>query len=192
MPAPASEILSGAIRDYNAGFLVGTKTFGKGVIQAELQFTDGTGMKVTMARYYTPSGVCIHDIGLEPDIDIELNKEVVTKYGYNNLPHDQDNQLQAAVRVLSGESTLEDEQKIAEEIKTQKAEAEAASATAELDAAMAKKPTADGEEVAAEDETAAEETTVEGENGEEESADAASGEETSTEESSNQEEPAEK
>lgn len=141
--ASASEILSGAIRDYNAGFLVGTKTFGKGVIQAELQFTDGTGMKITMARYYTPSGVCIHEIGLEPDIDIELNKDVVTKYGYNNLPHDQDNQLQAAVRVLSGETTLEEEKAVAEEIKAQKAAEEETNATAELDAALAKKPAGD-------------------------------------------------
>ncbi|MBQ8091993.1 MAG: S41 family peptidase [Clostridia bacterium] len=135
--ASASEILSGAIRDYNAGILVGTKTYGKGVIQAELQFTDGTGMKVTMARYYTPSGICIHGVGLEPDIDIELNKDVVTKYGYNNLPHDQDNQLQAALRVLSGQSTLEEEIAAAEAIKAEKAAAEAENATAALDAAIA-------------------------------------------------------
>ena len=153
--ASASEILSGAIRDYNAGFLVGTKTFGKGVIQAELQFTDGTGMKVTMARYYTPSGVCIHEVGLEPDIDIELNKDVVTKYGYNNLPHDQDNQLQAAVRVLTGETTLEAEKAVADEIKAQKEAEKAANATAELDAALAKKP-AEEESSAVEGETPAE------------------------------------
>ena len=118
--ASASEILAGAIRDYHAGILVGTKTFGKGVIQAELQFTDGTGMKVTVARYYTPNGECIHEVGIEPDVDIELNKEAVTKYGYNNLPHDQDNQLQTAVRILTGESTLEAEKEVAEAIKAEK------------------------------------------------------------------------
>jgi carboxyl-terminal processing protease len=136
--ASASEILAGAIRDYHAGILVGTKTFGKGVIQAELQFTDGTGMKVTVARYYTPNGECIHEVGIEPDVDIELNKEAVTKYGYNNLPHDQDNQLQTAVRILTGESTLEAEKEVAEAIKAEKKAAEEANATAELDAALAK------------------------------------------------------
>ena len=136
--ASASEILAGAIRDYHAGILVGTKTCGKGVIQAELQFTDGTGMKVTVARYYTPNGECIHEVGIEPDVDIELNKEAVTKYGYNNLPHDQDNQLQTAVRILTGESTLEAEKEVAEAIKAEKKAAEEANATAELDAALAK------------------------------------------------------
>ena len=136
--ASASEILAGAVRDYHAGILVGTKTFGKGVIQVELQFTDGTGMKVTMAKYYTPSGECIHEVGIEPDVDLELNKDAVTKYGYNNLPHDQDNQLQTAVRILTGESTLEAEKAAAEAIKAEKKAAEEANATAELDVALAK------------------------------------------------------
>ena len=101
--ASASEILAGAVRDYGAGTLLGTKTFGKGVVQSALEFTDGSGIKLTTARYYTPSGECIHGVGIEPDITVELDEDAVTVYGLNNLPHDQDNQLQAAIKVLRGE-----------------------------------------------------------------------------------------
>lgn len=98
--ASASEILAGAIRDYKAGTLVGTKTFGKGVVQSVISFPDGSGMKVTIARYYTPSGECIHEVGIEPDVVVELDEDAVTRYGINNLPHDQDAQLQRAIEIL--------------------------------------------------------------------------------------------
>ena len=100
--ASASEIMAGAIRDYHAGTLIGTKTFGKGVVQSSMQLHDGSGFKITTARYYTPSGECIHEVGIQPDIEIEMDKEAVTRYGINNLPHDQDNQLQKAIEVLTG------------------------------------------------------------------------------------------
>ena len=105
--ASASEILAGAVRDYGAGVLLGTKTFGKGVVQSVLEFTDGSGVKLTTARYYTPSGECIHEVGIEPDIEVELDENAVTIYGLNNLPHDEDAQLQAAIKVLRGEWTGE-------------------------------------------------------------------------------------
>jgi len=98
--ASASEILSGAIRDHQAGTLVGTKTFGKGVVQSVIDFPDGSGLKLTTARYYTPSGECIHEIGIEPHVIVELNEDAVTTYGINNLPHDQDAQLQKAVEMI--------------------------------------------------------------------------------------------
>lgn len=102
--ASASEILSGAIRDYGEGTLVGTTTFGKGVVQSVVDFPDGSGLKITTARYYTPSGECIHDIGIEPHVTIELDEDAVTKYGINNLPHEQDAQLQKAIELIeSGE-----------------------------------------------------------------------------------------
>ena len=107
--ASASEILAGAIRDNHAGTLVGTKTFGKGVVQSSLEFADGSGMKVTTARYYTPSGECIHKIGIEPDIEVELDADAVTRYGINNLPHENDAQLQCAIAVLSGKTATESE-----------------------------------------------------------------------------------
>ena len=102
--ASASEILSGAIRDYGEGTLVGTTTFGKGVVQSVVDFPDGSGLKVTTARYYTPSGECIHEVGIEPHVTVELDEDAVTRYGINNLPHDQDAQLQKAIELIaSGE-----------------------------------------------------------------------------------------
>ena len=98
--ASASEILAGAIRDYEAATLVGTKSFGKGVVQSALEFPDGSGVKLTTARYYTPSGECIHEVGIEPDVHVEMDEDAVTLYGINNLPHDQDTQLQKAIEVL--------------------------------------------------------------------------------------------
>ncbi len=102
--ASASEILAGAIRDTGEGTLVGTTTFGKGVVQSVVDFPDGSGLKVTTARYFTPSGECIHEVGIEPHISVELDEEVVTLYGINNLPHEQDAQLQKAIELIeSGE-----------------------------------------------------------------------------------------
>jgi len=98
--ASASEILSGAIRDYGEGTLVGTTTFGKGVVQSVVDFPDGSGLKVTTARYYTPSGECIHEVGIEPHVTVELDEDAVTRYGINNLPHDQDAQLQKAIELI--------------------------------------------------------------------------------------------
>lgn len=99
--ASASEILSGAIRDYGEGTLVGQKTFGKGVVQSVLEFPDGSGIKITTARYYTPSGECIHDVGITPHVEVELDEDAVTMYGINNLPHDQDAQLQKAIELIN-------------------------------------------------------------------------------------------
>ena len=98
--ASASEILAGAIRDYGEGTLVGVTTFGKGVVQSVVDFPDGSGLKVTTARYFTPSGECIHEVGIEPHVSIELDEEAVTRYGINNLPHDQDAQLQKAIELI--------------------------------------------------------------------------------------------
>ena len=98
--ASASEILAGAIRDYGEGTLVGTTTFGKGVVQSVVDFPDGSGLKVTTARYFTPNGECIHEVGIEPHVTVELDEEVVTLYGINNLPHDQDAQLQKAIELI--------------------------------------------------------------------------------------------
>ena len=98
--ASASEILAGAIRDYEAAKLVGVKSFGKGVVQSVVDFPDGSGLKVTTARYFTPSGECIHEIGIAPHVTVELDEDAVTRYGINNLPHDQDAQLQKAIELI--------------------------------------------------------------------------------------------
>ncbi len=71
--ASGSEIVAGAIKDNNRGILVGTKTFGKGSVQTVRELPDGSGIRITTALYYTPSGESIHKIGIEPD---EVVKEI--------------------------------------------------------------------------------------------------------------------
>ncbi|MBC2579554.1 S41 family peptidase [Clostridium sp. DJ247] len=69
--ASASEIFSGAVKDYKIGTLVGEKTFGKGVVQTMLDTGEGTALKVTISKYYTPNGVNIHHIGISPDVAVQ-------------------------------------------------------------------------------------------------------------------------
>lgn len=95
--ASASEILAGAIKDHQRGTLVGTTTFGKGVVQRIKDLPDGSGLKITVSEYFTPNGINIHGIGIKPDIEVELN-EGVKDIGPDYL--DQDNQLQKAIEVL--------------------------------------------------------------------------------------------
>lgn len=70
--ASASEVFTGALKDNKRAKVVGEKTYGKGIVQTAYPFADGSGMSVTIARYYTPSGECIHGIGIEPDIECKL------------------------------------------------------------------------------------------------------------------------
>jgi len=69
--ASASEIVTGAVKDNKRGLIMGTKTFGKGSVQSVIQLEDGAGIAITTAKYYTPSGVCIHGTGISPDIEVE-------------------------------------------------------------------------------------------------------------------------
>lgn len=95
--ASASEILAGAIKDHKRGELIGTTTFGKGVVQRIRDLSDGTGIKLTVSEYFTPNGVNIHGVGITPDIVVELNEDV-ENIGVDYL--DVDNQLQKALEVL--------------------------------------------------------------------------------------------
>ncbi len=97
--ASASEILAGAIKDMKKGILIGTKTFGKGLVQTTYSFDDGTGIKVTIARYFTPSGVCIHGEGIKPDIEINL-QEKYKDTPASAIPREDDLQLMKAVQYL--------------------------------------------------------------------------------------------
>lgn len=87
--ASASEILAGAIKDYDKGTLIGTTTFGKGIVQRVLPLTDGTALKLTISSYYTPKGNNIHGIGIDPDIECEFDSEAYYE-------RDVDNQLECA------------------------------------------------------------------------------------------------
>lgn len=94
--ASASEIFAGAIKDYGIGTLVGETTFGKGIVQNQFSFKDGTGIKLTVAKYYTPNGHDIHKVGIDPDVEIELDFGDATEYS-----HEVDNQLQKAIEVVN-------------------------------------------------------------------------------------------
>lgn len=94
--ASASEIVAGAVQDTKSGVLVGTKTFGKGSVQEPTVLKDGSGLKLTIAKYYLPSGKSIDGIGVEPDIVVELPKGV----DIFNVSEEQDTQLQKAIEVI--------------------------------------------------------------------------------------------
>lgn len=93
--ASAAEIMAGAIKDYELGTLVGTTTFGKGIVQQIMPFRDGSAIKITISAYYTPKGNNIHGIGIEPDVVCEFDGEAY--YGSEDRP---DNQLEKAKEVL--------------------------------------------------------------------------------------------
>lgn len=96
--ASSSEIFAGAIKDYKYGTLIGTKTFGKGIVQVLLPLSDGSAIKVTTAKYFTPKGNYIHEVGIEPDVKLEY-KQQKTEYDINK-----DNQVQKALEILEKES----------------------------------------------------------------------------------------
>ena len=96
--ASASEIFAGTVQDYGIGSLVGTTSFGKGIVQSVIPMSDGTALKLTIAKYYTPNGRNIHKKGIEPDTKVELNdeaKKLIT------IPLEKDNQLQKAIGVVN-------------------------------------------------------------------------------------------
>lgn len=93
--ASASEILAGAIKDYGLGELVGTTTFGKGIVQRVLSLSDGTALKLTVSTYFTPNGNNIHGIGIEPDEVCEFDADRYYGEGY-------DNQLERAKEIVAG------------------------------------------------------------------------------------------
>ena len=90
--ASASEIFAGAVKDYGIGTLVGTTTYGKGIVQELFSFEDDTMIKITTAEYFTPSGENIHKKGIQPDVEVE--------YTYDAANPTSDNQLQKALDVV--------------------------------------------------------------------------------------------
>lgn len=92
--ASASEILAGAVKDYGIGTLVGTTTYGKGIVQKVINLSDGSAVKLTVSNYFTPNGNNIHKIGIDPDVEVEFDAEQ-----YKNGV---DNQLEKAKGVLAG------------------------------------------------------------------------------------------
>ena len=95
--ASASEIFAGAVQDYGIGKIVGTTTYGKGVVQELRPLNDGSAVKLTISDYYTPNGNSINKVGIKPDIEVKLAAELLNK---TDITHEEDNQLQKARKVL--------------------------------------------------------------------------------------------
>ena len=98
--ASSSEIFAGGIRDYEYGTLIGTKTFGKGIVQSIRKLTDGSAIKLTTAKYFTPNGENIHGEGIEPDIELEYEYLDPDATVYDKMD---DNQILKAIEVLKKE-----------------------------------------------------------------------------------------
>lgn len=94
--ASASEILAGAIQDYGVGTIMGTTTFGKGIVQRIISLSDGSAVKLTVSKYYTPNGNDIHEKGIVPDVEVEFDGDAYYADGT-------DNQLEEAIKYLNGE-----------------------------------------------------------------------------------------
>lgn len=95
--ASASEIVTGALKDHKAATIVGTKSFGKGVVQVVKPYLESTGFKLTTSQYFTPNGLNIHGVGIMPDVEVPLNPD----YHTLESPTDSDdNQLQSAIETL--------------------------------------------------------------------------------------------
>ena len=98
--ASASEILSCSLQDNGRAKIIGTKTYGKGIIQTLLSLTDGSGFKITTEEYYTPKGTTIHKVGITPDEEVELPDTVKSIY---SVTKDEDTQLKKAIETLKNE-----------------------------------------------------------------------------------------
>lgn len=91
--ASAAEIFTGALKERGVATVVGTQTFGKGIVQSVRQLRDGSGIKLTESEYYLPNDKCIHGVGITPDVEIALDKEKYVEEGI-------DNQKEKAIEVI--------------------------------------------------------------------------------------------
>lgn len=98
--ASASEIFAGAVQDHGIGTIVGTTTYGKGVVQELLPLRDGSAIKLTISNYYTPKGNSINETGIKPDVEVKLDPDLLNQ---EEISHEEDNQLQEALKVLAKE-----------------------------------------------------------------------------------------
>ena len=95
--ASAAEIFSGCLKDYDVAEVVGTTTYGKGIVQSIIKLSDGSAIKLTIAQYFLPSGTAVHKVGVVPDKEVELDEALQNKV---TIEHDEDNQLQEAIKSL--------------------------------------------------------------------------------------------
>ena len=98
--ASASEVMAGAIRDHGVGVIVGEQTFGKGLVQTVFSLDDGSAVKLTVARYYSPGGTSIHGEGITPDYIVPMEPELTARI--TALTIEEDVQLKKAVDIMEG------------------------------------------------------------------------------------------
>lgn len=101
--ASAAEVLAGALKDYGAATLVGTTSFGKGIVQSVLPLEDGSAMKITVAHYYTPNGIDLHKKGLNPDVEVKaepVQTDEISYGKYDDVSVETDNQLRTAIEAI--------------------------------------------------------------------------------------------
>lgn len=99
--ASASEMLAGALQDHGLATVIGETTYGKGSVQAVHVLSDGSGLRVTVAKYYTPSGVCIHEIGIEPD-EVVTPEDEYRNYLTSLIPRENDVVFDRAIKIIEG------------------------------------------------------------------------------------------
>lgn len=117
--ASASEIIAGALKDHARAVLVGTKTFGKGSVQTVIPLSDGSGLRLTTARYYTPKGTSIHTTGITPDIivkpqprkEVPKDKEPEIEETHIEVSKEEDIQLQRAIDIIKTWRILKETQR---------------------------------------------------------------------------------
>ena len=102
--ASSSEICAGAVQDYGAGLIIGTETYGKAVVQSIRSFPDGSAVKLTVSKYFTPLGHDINEVGIEPDVKVELDEGATYS---PSMSREEDVQLQAAIRELYSIKSLQ-------------------------------------------------------------------------------------
>ena len=95
--ASAAEIFAGCMQDYKKAKIVGTTTYGKGIVQTVVPLSDGSAIKITIAQYFIPSGKTVHKVGVKPDVEVELDEDLWKK---TDITHEEDNQLQEAIKTL--------------------------------------------------------------------------------------------
>lgn len=108
--ASASEIVAGAVKDYKRGTLIGEKSFGKGSVQTLIPLPDGDGIKLTIAKYYTPNDISIHGVGIEPDIKVEEKENYMLFDGFvTNINEEAQKENKAEIiKEIKGDKTAKE------------------------------------------------------------------------------------